>query len=63
MPEQTEIINQAFKLISKDEVSVRELNLLYKNKKHVNDLWLIKLRLWENQIKNLNEQRKKSFIH
>jgi hypothetical protein len=27
-------------------------------KKHINDLWLVKLRLWENHIKKLNEERK-----
>ena len=57
-PEQIEIINQSFGLISKDDISIREINLFYKTKKHINDLWLVKLRLWENQIKQLNEQRK-----
>ena len=55
--EQTEKINNAFALISKDEISTRELDQYYKTKKHIDPLWLIKMRLWENKIKNLNEQK------
>lgn len=53
--EQTEKINNAFELISKDDISIRELNLFYKYKKHISDLWLVKLRIWENKIRNLNK--------
>ena len=53
--EQTKRINDAFASISKDDISLRELDLIHKTKRHINNIWLIQLRIWENKIKNLNK--------
>ena len=53
--EQTEIINKAFEIVSKDDIYLRELDLIHPTKKHIDYSWFVRLKNWENKIKHLNK--------